>query len=121
MITLVLTRVPKGLRGHLNKWLAEVAPGVFVGRASARVRDELWQLVVENMDTGSALMVLPARNEQGYEILNVRHRWQPVDMDGLQVMRRPSASDVSGEPVKSVLPRAARYRWVRAHNQSRQK
>lgn len=112
MITLVLSKVPEGLRGHLTKWLMEVAPGVFVGRVSARVRDALWGIVQEGLEGGTALMVIAARNEQGFEVRNIGHRWEPVDLDGFVALRRPPANDVASEPVKSVMPRAARYRWL---------
>lgn len=114
MITLVLSKVPEGLRGHLTKWLMEVAPGVFVGKVSARVRDELWKITASGLEGGTALMVLSARNEQGFEIRNLGHRWQPVDLDGFVALRRPPANDTSSAPVKSVVPRAARYRWLRS-------
>ena len=70
MITLLVSKVPEGLRGHLTKWLMEVAPGVFVGKVSTRVRDELWQITADGLEGGTALMVLAAANEQGFEVRN---------------------------------------------------
>lgn len=95
----------------------EVAPGVFVGKVSARVRDELWLLIGGEIGNGTALMVISARNEQGFEIRNIGHRWTPIDMDGVIALRRPLANDEAGPKVKTVIPRAARYRWL----QSKQK
>ena len=115
MITLVLTKVPPGLRGHLTKWLMEVAAGVFVGHTSSRVRDELWDITCHGLQGGQAIMIYSARNEQGFEIRNSGHRWQPVDLDGFIALRRPPANDVTAPPVKSVLPRASRYRRIRQH------
>lgn len=112
MITLVLSKVPEGLRGHLTKWLMEVAPGVFVGRVSARVRDELWSIILGGIEAGTALMVIAAPTEQGFEVRNAGHRWEPVDLDGVVALRRPPANDVSAVPVQSVIPRAARFRWL---------
>lgn len=114
MIVLVLSGVPEGLRGHLTKWLMEVAPGVFVGRVSARVREALWDLAQANLMGGTALMVVASRNEQGFEVRNAGHRWEPVDLDGFVALRRPPANDLGSAPVKSVVPRAARYRWLTA-------
>lgn len=114
MITLVLSKVPVGLRGHLTKWLMEAAPGVFVGRVSARVRDELWRITLDGLEGGTALMVIAQPNEQGFEIRNSGHRWEPVDLDGFIALRRPSADDVTAAPVQSVIPRAARFRWLNA-------
>ena len=39
MVVLVLTACPSGLRGDLTRWLLEIAPGVYVGRVSARKRE----------------------------------------------------------------------------------
>lgn len=113
MTVIVLTAVPPGLRGHLTRWLMEVAPGVFVGRVNSRVRDELWGIVVDMIGTGRALMVFSARNEQGLEIRNHGHAWDPVDFDGVTLMRRPAANVVTDEKPKDRVSRAARYRRLR--------
>jgi CRISPR-associated protein Cas2 len=91
VIVLVLTAVPPGLRGDLTRWLLEVAPGVFVGRVSRRVRDQLWQRVTAGVREGSAtLIVHAAHREQRYELFTVgRDRWVPVDVEGLTVIQRP--------------------------------
>lgn len=114
MITLVLSKVPEGLRGHLTKWLMEVAPGVFVGKVSARVRDALWEITCDGLRGGTAILIIATRNEQGFEIRNSGHRWQPVDLDGFIALKRPPANDTVSTPVKTVIPRAARYRWLRS-------
>lgn len=114
MIVLVLSKVPPGLRGHLTRWLLEASPGVFVGRVSARVRDELWKLTNAELKDGTALMILRASNEQGFEIRNSGHRWNPVDLDGFVTLKRPPANDTSSPTVKAPLPKASRYRWLRS-------
>jgi CRISPR-associated protein Cas2 len=91
MIVLVLTAVPPGLRGDLSRWLTEIAPGVFCGRVSRRVRDHLWDRVGQSVRDGSAVLVAAsADREQGYEIraCGARRRL-PVDFDGLTLMERP--------------------------------
>lgn len=92
MIVLVLTAVPAGMRGDLSRWLLEVAPGVFVGRVSRRVREMLWLRVRYGLiRDGCAIMVVAAPGrEQGFEILTTgRDRWLPVDFEGLTLVRRP--------------------------------
>lgn len=91
MIVLVLTAVPPGLRGDLSRWLIEVAPGVFCGRVSRRVRDRLWERVQAGARGGSAVLVAASGDrEQGCEILTCgRDRWVPADYDGLTLMRKP--------------------------------
>lgn len=90
MIVLVLTAVPPSLRGVLTRWLFEIAPGVFVGHVSSRVRDLLWTRVVEGVGRGRAILVHSARNEQrlGFRVHN--HDWVPTDFEGVQLMLRPS-------------------------------
>ncbi len=100
MIVLVLTACPAGLRGSLTRWLLEVSAGVFVGHVSARVRDELWEQVLSLLKDGKAIMVFNAQNEQGLDFRTFRHDWEPVDIDGVRLMRRPSASALTQQRVR---------------------
>lgn len=88
MTVLVLTAVPPSLRGVLTRWLFEIAPGVFVGHVSVRVRGELWLRVVEGIGRGRAILVNTARNEQRLEFRTYGHDWEPVDYDGIALMLR---------------------------------
>lgn len=90
MVTIVLTNCPAGLRGHLTRWLEEIAPGVFVGRVNSRLREKLWTLVLELVGNGRAIMVYPDRStEQGYSYRVHRHDWEVVDVEGISLIRRP--------------------------------
>lgn len=64
MVVIVLTACPVGLRGDLTRWLLEIAPGVFVGHIDARIRDRLWERIIDLLRDGRAVMVYSARNEQ---------------------------------------------------------
>lgn len=89
MTVIVLIAAPEGLRGHLTRWMVEVAAGVFVGTPSARVRDGLWETLVERIGDGQAVLVEPARNEQRWAVRTAGHdRWYPVDYDGLILSAR---------------------------------
>ncbi|KAB1662973.1 type I-E CRISPR-associated endoribonuclease Cas2e [Pseudoclavibacter sp. CFCC 13611] len=92
MITLVVTASPPKLRGHLTRWLMEISPGVYVGSVPARVRDLLWQQVLENLADGRAIMAYSAQNEQGLEFRTHGQDWQPLDFDGVTLMLRPNTS-----------------------------
>ncbi|WP_310717493.1 type I-E CRISPR-associated endoribonuclease Cas2e [Streptomyces lydicus] len=86
----VLIAAPPGLRGHLTRWFVEVAPGVFVGNPSVRIRDGLWQVLADRICDGQAVMIEPARTEQGWAIRTAgQDRWTPTDFDGLTLMSRP--------------------------------
>lgn len=94
----MLTACPAGLRGHLTRWLMEIGPGVFVGRVTKRVRTELWIRVLELVKDGRAVMVYPAKNEQGLEFKVHRSAWVPTDFDGLTLMLRPGPETEPGPP-----------------------
>ncbi|WP_037915151.1 type I-E CRISPR-associated endoribonuclease Cas2e [Actinacidiphila yeochonensis] len=92
----VLIAAPPGLRGHLTRWFAEVAPGVFVGTPNSRIRDRLWTILAERIRDGQAVMVEPAPTEQGWTVRTAgRDRWTPVDFDGLTLMARPRGSSAA--------------------------
>jgi CRISPR-associated protein Cas2 len=93
MTVLVLSAVPPGLRGTLTRWLMEVQPGVFVGKLSRRIQERIWRDVRLQVGDGQAVLIFPARSEQGFSIWSVgRDRWKPVDLDGLTLMLRPVAA-----------------------------
>lgn len=90
MIVLVLIAVAPGLRGHVTRWLVELAPGVFAGTLSVRVRDRLWSTITERVEDGQAVLVIRTNNEQGWTVRTAgRDRWRPVELDGLTLIERP--------------------------------
>jgi CRISPR-associated protein Cas2 len=111
----ILTACPAGLRGHLTRWLLEIAPGVFCGNVSSKVRDQIWLRIVEMAKDGRALMVFSRRGDQGLDFRVHRHDWETADFDGVTLMRRPEAT----EPQPSMRPgwsAASRRRRARKVN-----
>ncbi len=98
MIVVVVSACPEGLRGHLTRWLMEVSAGVFVGHATARVRDELWSRVEEYIGTGRGLMIHTAPGEQKFAVRNCGHHWEPEDFEGITLMRRPPGGESADSP-----------------------
>ncbi len=96
MIVLVLTACPPGLRGFLTRWLMEISAGVFVGKVNARVRELLWERVVEMIGGGRAILVRSVRSEQGLDVRVHGHHWEPIDLDGVTLMLRPGEQSPSG-------------------------
>ena len=90
MTVIVVAACPVGLRGHLTRWLLEIAPGVFVGKVSSRVRELMWLRVLDMVKTGRAIMVYSANNEQGLAFQVHEHNWQPIDIEGINLMLRPA-------------------------------
>jgi CRISPR-associated protein Cas2 len=100
MTVIVVAACPVGLRGHLTRWLLEIAPGVFVGKVSRRVRELLWIRVVDMVKTGRAIMVYSANNEQGLAFQVHEHNWTPIDIEGINLMLRPAEApnESDGQP-----------------------
>lgn len=126
MIIVVLTDCPPKLRGDLSKWLFEINTGVYVGRVSSRVRDELWGRICESINHGQATMVYPAPGEQRLEFRVHNTTWEVVDYDGIKLMRRPlirSTRQVPLEKADETYPssKAATYQLSRRMQGTRKK
>lgn len=63
-----------------------------MGKVSARIRELLWQQVLENIGKGRAVMVHPANNEQGLDFRVRGQEWEPVDYEGLKLIMRPNSN-----------------------------
>lgn len=86
MMVLILHKVRSSLRGRLTRWLIQPHSGVFVGHPSARIRDQLWTMVCEEIDSkgGGAVLIHPEANEQGCRISAYGETTKEmVDFDGL--------------------------------------
>ncbi|NLD52375.1 MAG: type I-E CRISPR-associated endoribonuclease Cas2 [Clostridiales bacterium] len=90
MLVITLTDCPAVLRGDLTQWLQEISTGVYVGQVGARIREQLWKRIQENIKTGRATMVFSADNEQRMDFRVYNTSWEPIDFDGLKLMLRPS-------------------------------
>lgn len=112
MVVLVITACPAGLRGHLTRWLLEISPGVFVGVLSRRVREIVWARTVELVKDGRAIMVVSSRNEQRLDFRVHRYDWEPVDFDGISLVRRPHTGEAleSAAKPRAGWSKASRYR-----------
>lgn len=119
---IVLTDCPPKIRGDLTKWLCEINTGVYVGKISARVRDELWDRICTHLAQGRASMVYTANNEQGMEFRVHHTTWEPMDFDGLTLMRRPIPGKMARKPgERSELSKAAQYQKARRIQSAKQK
>lgn len=110
MIVLTMTNCPPKLRGDLSKWLLEINTGVYVGNVNARVRELIWKRVCENIKNGQATMVFPANNEQHMDFYVHNTNWQPIDLDGIKLMKHPKNIYEQGETLKSGFSNAAKRR-----------
>ncbi|BEV13497.1 type I-E CRISPR-associated endoribonuclease Cas2 [Herbaspirillum sp. DW155] len=87
MLVIVLENAPPRLRGRMAIWLLEVRAGVYVGNYSRKVREYLWEQVVEGLEDGNAVMAWQANTESGFEFLTLgKNRRMPAEFDGARLV-----------------------------------
>lgn len=87
MLVIVLENAPPRLRGRLAVWMLEVRAGVYVGTYSKKVREHIWDQVVEGVEDGNAVMVWRAPTELGFDFRTAgKNRRVPVEFDGIQLV-----------------------------------
>ncbi|MFJ5375867.1 type I-E CRISPR-associated endoribonuclease Cas2e [Pectobacterium sp. CHL-2024] len=87
MLVVVTENVPPRLRGRLAVWLLEVRAGVYVGDTSQRVREMVWQQIIELAEQGNVVMAWATNTESGFEFQTWgENRRMPVDLDGLRLV-----------------------------------
>jgi CRISPR-associated protein Cas2 len=85
MLVMLTEGLSTGGRGQLRRWLQEFRPGVFLGHASALVRDELWALMEESFPDVGVIQIWPAAGEQRFEIRIRQFQGAAIaDFDGLR-------------------------------------
>lgn len=122
MIVICISNCPSGLRGDLSKWLSEVNTGVYIGKLSAKVRDELWKRVCDSIRSGQATMVYSTNNEQGYTFQTHNTTWIATDYEGLTLMKRPLLLDsdsVNSSPIKQGFSKTSKFKKQGAVSKSR--
>jgi len=84
----VLGIASPGLRGEVSRWLFEVKAGIFVGKLSALVRDELWKMVEGKIKNGSALLIYSTNSEQGFTARSLGDpSRQLIDIEGVLLVK----------------------------------
>lgn len=103
MLVMFLECVPSVLRGELSRWLTPVATGVHVGRVSALVRNELWDLALKKAGSGRVIQIWPCRGEPGYAMrVHGLKEAVLVDLEGLPLIA------VRDAPWREAMERLAR-------------
>ena len=68
MVVIILEKASRSLRGELSRFLLEPQSGVFVGKISALVREELWLYCIKSSNSKSVIQIWSDNNEQGFSI-----------------------------------------------------
>ena len=87
MLVIVVENVPPRLRGRLAIWLLEIRAGVYVGKASRRIREMIWHTVEEGFCEGNAVMAWSTNTESGFDFLTLgENRRIPKEMEGVKLV-----------------------------------
>jgi len=87
MLMVVTENVPPRLRGRLAIWLLEVRSGVYVGDVTRRVREMIWQQIIELAEDGNVVMAWATNTESGFDFQTFgENRRIPVEYDGLRLV-----------------------------------
>jgi len=88
MLMVVTEAVPPRLRGRLAVWLLEVRAGVYVGDVSRRVREMIWDQIVELAEDGNVVIAWATNTESGFDFQTYgKNRREPIDFDGLRLVK----------------------------------
>ena len=99
MMVIVTENAPPRLRGRLSLWFAEVRAGVYVGVYDRRTRERIWEEVKIMIGDGNAVIAWAAPNDSGFEFEAIgANRREPVDFDGLTLVRFKPQPPVASQP-----------------------
>ncbi len=88
MVVIATAAVPPRVRGALSRWMIEPRAGLYVGTLSARVREELWEVVSASLGEGSAVCIHPTDTEQRFLVRTAGpQRREVIDYEGLQLIQ----------------------------------
>lgn len=87
MLVIVVENVPPRLRGRLAVWLLEVRAGVYVGTASRRTREMLWNTVQAGIGEGNGVLAWKTNTESGFDFVTCgSNRREAVEWDGMKLV-----------------------------------
>lgn len=118
MTVVTLTNVPNSLRGDLTKWLQEISTGVYVGNINARIREELWKRIIDNIKQGQVTMSYAKRNEIGYDFKVHNSNREVIYCEGIPLVFFAQKSNTTTSQQLG-FSNAAKYKKIKRVNQYR--
>jgi len=93
--------------------MQEIATGVYVGNFNSKVREKLWNRVVESVSGGEATMSYAYRNEIGYNFCTINANREVVDIDGIPLILLPNDSTTPCDETKFGFSKASKSRKIK--------
>ncbi len=114
LTVITLSNAPSSLRGDLTKWMQEIATGVYVGNFNSKVREALWERVLENIGSGNATLSYACRNEIGYNFETWNTQREVIDSEGIPLVFVPRAGETKAQDLLNKgFSKASKYRQAR--------
>lgn len=110
---ITLKKSTPSLRGDLSKWMQEIATGVYIGNFNARIREQLWQRVIQNVGKGEATLSYACRNEIGYDFKTHNTDREVVYFDGLPLVNLPVSNVADQNEFKLGFSNASKFHRVK--------
>lgn len=110
LTVITLKKSPPSLRGDLTKWMQEISTGVYVGNFNTKIREKLWERVIESVGSGEATMTYAYRNEIGYRFETHNSNKIPIDFDGIPLVFTSNNPKESKKENKLGFSKAAKMR-----------
>ncbi|WP_311376699.1 type I-E CRISPR-associated endoribonuclease Cas2e [Anaerococcus lactolyticus] len=115
LTVITLKNSPSSLRGDLTKWMQEIATGVYVGNFNTKIRQELWERVVESVGSGEATMTYAYRNEIGYKFETHNSNKIMIDFEGIPLVLTPQNPKEDKKENKLGFSKAAKMRKAKKY------
>lgn len=115
LTVITLKNSPPSLRGDLTKWMQEIATGVYVGNFNTKIRQELWERVVESVGSGEATMTYAYRNEIGYKFETHNSNKIMIDFEGIPLVLTPQNPKEDKKENKLGFSKAAKMRKAKKY------
>ncbi len=119
LTVITVKNAPQSLKGDLTKWMQEIATGVYVGNFNTKVRQQLWERVVDTVGHGEATISYSYRNEIGYQFNTINAQRQVVDFDGIPLVLLPNEQDEVIKTKNYGFSDAAKFRRIKKFNSKR--
>lgn len=116
LTVITLKKSLPSLTGDLTKWMQEISTGVYVGNFNTKIREKLWERVIESVGSGEATMTYACRNEIGYRFETHNSNKIPIDFDGIPLVFTPNNPKESKKENKLGFSKAAKMRKAKKYS-----
>lgn len=121
LTVITLKNSPPSLRGDLTKWMQEISTGVYVGNFNTKIREKLWDRVIESVGSGEATMTYAYRNELGYKFETHNSSKVEIDFEGIPLVFTPASPKKDSRKNKLGFSKASKMRRAKKFSQTKAK